>query len=701
MKKFFSKKFILPVVAAVIFIAVLLQCLSFFTLSPLKYAESRREQGVPKIFDDDYFALEDGNRNILYAGKNSGRVFFKTPFSAKEIPSTDGEAFVSEQMSTVVLSLADKKGNVFKLDSENNSASFGAFRIAQENEEITVSYNMYKDEKSFLEDNINNVTATVSVVFGTENGRFKVSVDISKTKISKEYTLTGISLLPGLFNVTAGTNLNNLYYILPENSGYILALGAQNGSEKKTLSFDAYCKKNGENRKAVSVPYASFGNGEVLATVVPGNGSALCSFDYTSENGAFSLVPSFSVTSCGKNVFGIKKGAKYNGEISVDILLCKDGVNAYNTAATQVRSFYRERGFLKDGISEEIKELPFIISTVGSVNGKKNKTLTNFEDASEMITLLSSKGVRSVFFRFAGALKHGLYQTQTDVTELNTALGSEADFKEMLSVFSGKNSKVFLESELLTSKNIGTFIDGTPASNDFYAGNIKDIIKAEYKNRGLSDEKTFNGNVSALFTTASKYAGLGVSLHDVVTAFPFENKKDRNALCENAKEKLASLNVNSLVMMSSPAVCYLKNTDVISNIFTSQYSFESGVQVIPFTQMVLHGSVVYGGDYINFGDGWSNILKSIEYGAVPSFVFTHNKCENLSYGEYASLTAKYYTKLKNLKSVLSLPMTSHEKISDGVYKVTYGYSKLVYINYTGSVQTVEGVVLSPNDFLLV
>jgi hypothetical protein len=73
----------------------------------------------------------------------------------------------------------------------------------------------------------------------------------------------------------------------------------------------------------------------------------------------------------------------------------------------------------------------------------------------------------------------------------------------------------------------------------------------------------------------------------------------------------------------------------------------------------------------------------------------------LSYGTYATQTAQYYSKVKSLKAVQNLPMTSHEKLLNGVYKVTYGYNKVVYINYNKSVVTVDGLLLSPQDFILV
>jgi hypothetical protein len=86
---------------------------------------------------------------------------------------------------------------------------------------------------------------------------------------------------------------------------------------------------------------------------------------------------------------------------------------------------------------------------------------------------------------------------------------------------------------------------------------------------------------------------------------------------------------------------------------------------------------------------------------VPSFLFTYEECNDLSYGAYATVTAQYYSKLKGLKAIQEMAITSHEKLLTGVYKITYGYNKVVYVNYNDSVVTVDGILLSPQDFILV
>ena len=156
-------------------------------------------------------------------------------------------------------------------------------------------------------------------------------------------------------------------------------------------------------------------------------------------------------------------------------------------------------------------------------------------------------------------------------------------------------------------------------------------------------------------------------------------------------------------MLDKPALWLMKNASAVyalPTVTSKENAF--GITTVPLLQMVFHGSVIYGSEPVNATKGgWNSVLKSVVYGAVPSFLFTYEECNDLSYGTYATQTAQYYSRLKSLKSIQGMAITSHEKLLSGVYKTTYGYNKVVYVNYNESVVTVDGILLSPQDFILV
>ena len=126
------------------------------------------------------------------------------------------------------------------------------------------------------------------------------------------------------------------------------------------------------------------------------------------------------------------------------------------------------------------------------------------------------------------------------------------------------------------------------------------------------------------------------------------------------------------------------------------------VESVPILQLVLHGSVYYGTQPVNLNvDGAYCILKAVETGAIPSFVFTHSSNEVLNYGPYTAQLSKYYSTVKKMLPLTDMEITSHEVVVSGVYKVTYDYNKVVYINYNPSVVEVNGVLVSAKDFIVI
>ena len=157
-------------------------------------------------------------------------------------------------------------------------------------------------------------------------------------------------------------------------------------------------------------------------------------------------------------------------------------------------------------------------------------------------------------------------------------------------------------------------------------------------------------------------------------------------------------------MLDYPAVYLMKQANsVFATPSTSSCEGFAGVTSVPVLQMVLHGSIVYGSTPVNISNLSSEdaLLKCAEYGCVPTFLFTHSAETSISYSSYATQTAKLYSKAKRLSPILNMRMTSHEKVTDGVYKIMYDYSKVVYVNYNPSVVEINGVMISAKDFIVI
>ena len=249
----------------------------------------------------------------------------------------------------------------------------------------------------------------------------------------------------------------------------------------------------------------------------------------------------------------------------------------------------------------------------------------------------------------------------------------------------------------------------TPSKN---ASNKNDLYKEfrEYLSKDFVNSRigTYNyaySNISKVYKAISKLESGNVCINDLsyLLFTDVVGGVNRQLALENLKEKTQSLGISGGVMLSEPAVYLMNQADAVFSVTQSASLSEyAGVKAVPLLQMVLHGSVVYGSEPINlFENSEDAVLKAVEYGASPSFIFTHDNCAVLDYGVYATQTAKFYSSVKRMLPLMDMKITSHEQVVSGVYKITYDYSKVVYVNYNPSVVEVNGILVSAKDFVVI
>ncbi|MDR1440160.1 MAG: DUF5696 domain-containing protein, partial [Clostridiales bacterium] len=137
----------------------------------------------------------------------------------------------------------------------------------------------------------------------------------------------------------------------------------------------------------------------------------------------------------------------------------------------------------------------------------------------------------------------------------------------------------------------------------------------------------------------------------------------------------------------------------------SQYLYES--DTVPFLQMVLRGSVEYYAPYMNMGaHSPYSLLKTLEYGAYPSFILTGAQSRELRDTMQEELFSTYYMDwapaigdlYARINSVLSLvegqEIVDHAAIADGVAVTVYSGGARIYVNY-GAQDYEQGGVAVP------
>ncbi len=604
------------------------------------------------------------------------------------------------------LTVRDNTGNSYILNSTDNSVAFKTFEIEEEKNSLTIKFSLYKDASGAKQGfSKNGFSLEIPVKFTTESGNIKASVNCAEIKLSNGLYIEKLSLLPGLFSVKDA--LNGEHFVIPDGAGALIDLSTE---MPENVKFDLPVYGSDitieEFKEGAYLPCYALAEKKKTHCVIISDGEALATIKCTKHKkvGSGNIYTEFTLTpfSSTEENSVVRLGDQYDGEIALTYIFADTETNSYTTLALIARDAFIKKDYLSYDVSYDFGDLPFFVNVIGSKTNSSNP-LTTFEDATEIITLLNSKGVRNVALRFSGALDGGLKGASVDSSPVLKSLGGSEGLESLVKLATDKRSSVWVD--------INTFSGGTALSganglvkaslyNDVYPYMAEKNVKSV-----ISNSSIFGKNISSGYNLLASTENLNATLNDAsFLLFTDSNKKlNRQEMLEFTKEKVGALAVNSGLMLDKPALWLMKNASAVyalPTVTSKENAF--GITTVPLLQMVFHGSVIYGSEPVNVTNGsWNSILKLIEYGAVPSFLFTYEECNNLSYGAYATLTAQYYSKMKSLKSIQGMEITSHEKLLAGVYKITYGYNKVIYVNYNDSVVTVDGILLSPQDFILV
>jgi hypothetical protein len=172
---------------------------------------------------------------------------------------------------------------------------------------------------------------------------------------------------------------------------------------------------------------------------------------------------------------------------------------------------------------------------------------------------------------------------------------------------------------------------------------------------------------------------------------PVNLHQSRNILVDNLTD---FTNAKGRIIVDGGNVYTLPFAEYIMNIPIACSSHVNTDASIPFMQLVLHGFMSYSGPAINmFFDPELALLKSIEFGAAPSFVLAHNEIAELKDTPYAVfysvdyhawypiMVDMYHRYAEVYRGLANVPMERHDRLTEGVYKTTFSNGTRILVNY--------------------
>lgn len=678
---------------------------------------------IELYFDTVTYAVsikETGNNKMWFSLPSADSVYQKNTASVLSITLSNGE-------------------NVYEMNSQDNSVAFStaAFKPVQDGIEIT--YNMAltaDDARNGAADGV--PFASVAVNYTVADGSFNAKINCSQNSVSNGFVIETLELLN--YFGSAVQSEENDFILVPDGSGATIMLGNSVKDDYTTKSFNVYGSdlsvrddigvnnKDDVNADAILGVYGvKQGNNAFMALIQQGDTIASVSAHKYTDEGTYSRVgSSFDITGIsytGKEG-NIKKyiGKSFDGEISLCFRFLSNKNASYSGMAAACRELLIRSSALSTKTVSTAEHLPFSLTLNGTVSTKNNvsyKKLTSFEQTYDILNMLKAKSVNNAVIKYCGVLDGANSQYLLSEASVSGALGSKKDFEELKDYVETQQFQMYLDIDIMTFGKKGglfnTASDMTGKGIKIYSPDGYSAVsgKEATETRALKISE-IEKNVSDYINNTKDFLFGGYSVSDagkyLYSDYSSSGVNDRNDAVSVLAENISKFANGNKLMVDGGNFYMLKNADVISNLkYTSSYPETEAYIPVPFVQMILHGIADYTLTPINLDENSQKaFLKSVEYGALPSYEWYYEKTGNEEsdnkyyYENQINKAAENYKISDNtIGNLRNARMTAHYKVQDGVYCTEYNNSIIIYFNYNETDVTVNSITVPPVSCLRV
>ena len=650
--------------------------------------------------------FDETTATVAIRDTNTKKIWHTLPFDsiAKQISA-----------SAVEIVLADDDNKIYTLNSQDNSVNFGNFSYTIGVDEISVDYALSLTRetgaKDFDDIDKGEIRADMTVIYRIKDGSLYVNVNMNSLKLPKDINLEKITLLNN-FGAYENSNTDD-YIFVPDGSGALLMTGkSDSGTSSVTLPVYGNNPATTQNATKSDCLFGAFGlkNSEnaFVCIIEKGDAIAQINAERNSENALNHVNASFSVTDIQydktENNTSRYYGYQYKGEIELCYRFLSGKSATYSGMATACReNLIRNSTLPAQPLNITNEHLPIIVNLEAGYKNEKGKqiTLSNFERATSLTTLLKAKGINNIYLCYKGLYDN---EKNADFDEFKSALGKQSDYENLYSYLNSQKFSLFIDTNILFSNSSGAKnIKGKKAQAELISP-----VTLETQNHEFLKMDSFENKINKILNKSENVLFDGYSLNDMgkyLYSDYSNNSYSRNQSQTEIFSQLPVLSTSKQIMIEHGNLYTLKGADVVSNIPVSPLAYKetSAYVGVPFIQMLLHGMMEYSTSPLNLSENPQDaFLKSVEYGCLPSAYWYCTKLnegnDNFYYNNNINDIVSYYAKAhQTLSALRDSRMTSHREVQPGVYCAEYDNSAKVYINYTNTDVTVHGVVVNAKD----
>lgn len=704
-----NNTYIRRAIALFVMLSAMLSLCSCSVRGNVTYSDDIKKVSTGNSGTEYHTAPADGYEQ--YSSSGLLKLFFDKKTCSIAVQDTSkGKIWYSipqdENTKAGVVQVTVRGGNTeYVLNSQDNSVAYKTATYKKTSKGVDVTYVMCSSK------NDPAVKVRLKVSFYLSDGSFYANVKCASllTKApDKDYVITKLSLLP--YFGAEKTAASGDFLMIPDGCGAIIHLDAAGSGNYslKTYGDDAGTGESGY-KTALTGAFGCRSSGSEFAAVIT-DGDAVSDIKAIKSTSDFSRVWSeYDITQTGTK--SSKKGEKtvtaagsYSGNITVCYRFLSGSSATYESMAAICREQYIRSGVLsnKTVSDDEDEAAPVILNVAG---GK----YTSYSELEEMLSLLKAKGIDSIDIRYIGAFTGGLYQTNISDAGISDVPGSSADLEELYNYCSAQNFGLMLDTDIITGSGGGS------RAKSSSGGSVVITRTSPLGKYGTDKTYTVKGvklsalekNVNRLLNKTKKLTFSGFCIDDAGSILFSDCKDgytDRQSAAAYINEQIVSLSTDRSTMVCGGNFYALKSADFINGLpMQTAYKNSDAYEAVPFIQLVIHGTADYSGTSLNLSnDAKTYLLKSIEYGAIPSFTISFDDIKGIYYDDMTEDITDAYTKAGALFSDLrSARMTGHEKLADGLYRTEYNDSTYVYVNYNSTDAVYNSLTVPAGGYLRV
>lgn len=581
-----------------------------------------------------------------------------------------------------------------------------------------------------------SVKLTVCIDNYFENGQFVVNVPMSLSTINNsDCSIQNIKLYPAF---DSRDNANEQGYIfVPDGAGLLIPFNSFNPETPtyKRAVFDnnlyqTYSEKDNCNEKLYMPVFGFYDikdekNGKgFMAVIESGAQTAYVNTSLkdvtsgessTSYNAVFASFDTVQYTTVNILGYYAEKSSKYISktpqtdiDIKVRYFLYPRGVD-YSAFAMDYRDYLSGGEKLNFNNSAEL-----YINVLGSLSVTANiigfdydktVTLTNYSQLAEIYDEMSEKSQARFCYRwvFNGGKNNNVFNRASTIKNA----GSE---KELLNIInkSKKVNNFFVEANLMrvydesgafdsSMHSLYGFDDGKFAFSDsrYTDGTLMSGIR--YETSYLLSPKYLSDSIKRFLKDSSTYKNLYIT--DMGSTYYADYKKDDYispyAADEVVKQNLKEIKKDHTIALDNPNSDRTALCDIAIGISRESSGFGGSKYTIPFRQLALNGICDFTTLNVNMSENSSDyyLLQALELGAIPMFTVSASEVYDIMekgvsdyfsvyYKDILPVAVKLYQDYADaFEKIKTKEISSHELISDGVFKTNYANGVSVVVNY--------------------